>query len=307
MKKKTKNNFLWKNRYYETNKKEHSLYLFNSLEIETAIKRIFKLYKLILNNFELKYSNSKLELFISYYATINSLKLLDKTIIKKSIYFNPLKTRKIETSNKKLYFKHRFSLVSLVKQYSIKQNHLNNFISKTNNFTELILESLSLFTKKKIKIVLILQNLNKGVTFRLKNIHSKILKENLVQFRKFSKFFFFKETINILLLTIYKSINLNLLTEFIAFQFSVIKKHNIFLIFLKQSIALIQNSNLSSIKGIKIIIKGRINGAPRARSKIIQTGNIPLQKIESTIVSSNSTSYTPNGTFSIKAWACLTN
>jgi len=37
MKKLDPNNFLWKTRYYEKNKKEHSVYLFNSLEIEKAI------------------------------------------------------------------------------------------------------------------------------------------------------------------------------------------------------------------------------------------------------------------------------
>ena len=96
-----------------------------------------------------------------------------------------------------------------------------------------------------------------------------------------------------------------MLTEFISFQLSVIKKHNIFLIFLKQAIKLLQNSNLSAIKGIKIIIKGRLNGAPRARSKIIQNGNVPLQKKQANFFQSKSTSYTPNGTFSIKSWACV--
>ena len=106
------------------------------------------------------------------------------------------------------------------------------------------------------------------------------------------------------MLIIYKAVNIKLLTEFIAFQFSVMKKHNTFLVFLKQTIFTLQNSSFSSIKGLKLLIKGRLNGAPRARSKIISSGSVPLQNFTSDIVKSTSISYTPNGTFSITAWAC---
>jgi hypothetical protein len=305
MKKLDPNNFLWKTRYYEKNKKEHSVYLFNSLEIEKAIKRLFKLYKLILNDLDIKYSNSKLELFLSYYTTVQSFKLLQQTNKNKYLVLKPVKTSKNKNTTNTLFVKKRFDLLLRSKRHLLKNNFINNSVLTKNNFSEILLEILSVFTKKNLKIVLILQNLNKGISFRLKNKSAKIFKEILIQFRKFTKFFFFKETINILLLTIYKSINLKLLTEFISFQLSVIKKHNIFLIFLKQAIKLLQNSNLSAIKGIKIIIKGRLNGAPRARSKIIQNGNVPLQKKQANFFQSKSTSYTPNGTFSIKSWACV--
>jgi len=307
MKKNIKSNFLWKTRYYEKNKKEHSLYLYNSLEIEKSIKRLFKLYKLILNDLDIKYSNSKLEVFISYYTTVQSLKLLQQTVKNKSILLKAMKHNKNKMVSKQFYFKNRFSLLSTAKQQLSRQLFLNNLVCQTNNFSEIILESLSLFTKKKLKIVLIVQNLNKGISFRLRNKYARTFKEILVQFRKFSKFFFFKETLNILLLTLHKSINLKLLTEFIAFQLSVIKKHNTFLVFLKQVITKFQSSSFSVIKGIKIIIKGRLNGAPRARSKIIQTGSTPLQNIKAEICKSSTTSYTPNGTFSIKAWVCINN
>ena len=58
------------------------------------------------------------------------------------------------------------------------------------------------------------------------------------------------------------------------------------------------------VNGVKIVIKGRFNGAPRARSKIIQVGNIPLQSFKAKIDYSQTTSYTPNGTFGVKVWIC---
>ena len=72
----------------------------------------------------------------------------------------------------------------------------------------------------------------------------------------------------------------------------------------KQAIFILQNSNFSSIKGLKLLIKGRLNGAPRARNKIVSSGSVPLQDFTSEILKSTSISYTPNGTFSITAWAC---
>ena len=56
-------------------------------------------------------------------------------------------------------------------------------------------------------------------------------------------------------------------------------------------------------RGIKIKIKGRFNGAPRARHKIIQIGTgIPALTISSKIDYGEITSYTANGTFGVKVW-----
>lgn len=299
------NNLLWNLQYCEKNKRENSFYLYKSLEIEKFIKRFFKIYKLIINDFKLKYSNSNLEIFISYYTTMQSLKLLQKNLKVKSIVIKSKPNYKSKILKTKINSKSRFKLISFFKQKLLTNTYSSNYTKITNNFSEILLESLSLFTKRKLKIKLILQNLNKGVSFRLEKHYSKNFKEILIKFRKFTKFFFFKETINVLMLVIYKSVNLRLLTEFIAFQFSVIKRHNTFLIFLKQALFALQNSRFSRVHGIKIIVKGRLNGAPRSRKSIVKVGSVPLQNFESNILTSKSTSYTPNGTFSISAWSCV--
>ena len=73
---------------------------------------------------------------------------------------------------------------------------------------------------------------------------------------------------------------------------------------LKNYFNVIISSKFSKIKGLKIKISGRLNGAPRANSKIIQIGSIPLQSFNSLIDYHNSTAYTPNGSFEVKVWIC---
>ena len=80
------------------------------------------------------------------------------------------------------------------------------------------------------------------------------------------------------------------------------KRHNYFLTFLKRALLLMISLKFSSIKGIKIKIKGRFNGAPRAKSRLIQVGEIPLQTLKSTVSYHCSTSFTSNGTFGVQLW-----
>jgi len=94
----------------------------------------------------------------------------------------------------------------------------------------------------------------------------------------------------------------SLLAEFLAQQMAFLKRHNHFLIFFKTLLVLFINSKFSKIKGIKIVINGRFNGAPRAKNRLILIGNISIQTIDNSIDYSQATSYTKNGTFGIKVW-----
>ena len=82
------------------------------------------------------------------------------------------------------------------------------------------------------------------------------------------------------------------------------KKHNGFFHFLKRYLKLIIDFKYSNIKGIKIIIKGRLNGVPRSKSKLFQVGQLPLQTFNSNINYDNSIAYTSDGTIGIKVWIC---
>ena len=179
-------------------------------------------------------------------------------------------------------------------------------------FEDILLESLSLYTKKKIHIFLKLQNLNKFKQLSYNQI--KNCKIVFKQLKKFIKNSFFKEAINILFISISKRKSSKLLAEFISYQFklnqiksdqiAISRKDNYFLGFLKQSIKLLINTEISRLTGAKITIKGRFNRAPRAKKIIMQFGKFSLQSINSKIDYFQSTAYTINGTFGIKVWIC---
>lgn len=168
------------------------------------------------------------------------------------------------------------------------------------NFTENLLESLTVFTKKKIAIVLVLQCLNS--TLRMTNQQLKVLRKNATKLRRYAKTLPFKETLNVVISTLKKKNSSKMLADFLAFQIKSVVKQYFFISFLKQLIILLENSGLFSSKGIKIIIKGRIDGRPRTRTNSILVGHLPIQTLKSNINYSNTTSFTRYGTFGIKIW-----
>ena len=95
-----------------------------------------------------------------------------------------------------------------------------------------------------------------------------------------------------------------LLAEFMANQMKKLKRHNPFFKFVKTTLALIISSSLSpNIKGIRLKVKGRFNGAPRAKHKIMNIGSgVPVLALDSKIDYSEVTAYTANGTIGIKVW-----
>jgi len=82
------------------------------------------------------------------------------------------------------------------------------------------------------------------------------------------------------------------------------KRHNSFLTFLKRAIFIFKTLKFANTQGIKIVINGRFNGVPRSKGRIIQTGRLPLQNINSNINYHYTEAQTPYGTFGIKVWIC---
>lgn len=285
----------WNSLFIEKNFEEFSLYVYKNLEIRKYIDYFFRRYFLLVNYCKIKYSNESLEIFISYYTTLKSIYLINKInqrqgiLIKdKTRFFNSLKSKKND-------FKKRFWIIKKVKQKTLLKTHF---------FLEKLLESLNSFTGNKLNIKFVLQNINKGLSFRIKNKYSKSFRKILTSLRKYSKTVFFRESINIISITNKQKKTSKLLSEFIAFQFSVMKRHNFFLNFLKRAFILMLGSNFSKLKGIKIVIKGRLNGNPRSSIRIVQIGKIPLQTFDAIIDYSQSVAFTLYGTFGIKVWIC---
>jgi small subunit ribosomal protein S3 len=56
------------------------------------------------------------------------------------------------------------------------------------------------------------------------------------------------------------------------------------------------------VQGVKIMVKGRLNGAEIARKEWLKKGKIPLQTLRSNIDYASATAYTTYGTIGIKVW-----
>lgn len=156
------------------------------------------------------------------------------------------------------------------------------------------------YVGKNTTIFLKFYNIKQSIFYK-KSFKQKLFKI-IYQLRRFQKRKFFIETFIILLLTYQKKNTAELLCKWISIQLSKMKMHNQFLSFLNLSLILLINSNFSNIKGIKILIKGRLNNKPRKQTKIIKVGKISLQTFNNTINQSQQISFTKNGTLGIKVW-----
>jgi len=291
-----KNN-LWNSDYIYNNYEELSLFIYQDIEIKNFICKFFKRNKIFLHFCKIFRSHSELFIFISFKVSKKSVNLLNQINTIQKIYLNILENKYLK---KKKLIKRLWTILLLKKKINSTENsYLYNV-----DFIEQLIESISTYTKKKLNVNIILQQLNnKNLFIRFKN-KKVFLKKIIMQLRKYSKSLFFKDSLNILSIVITKKNSAKLISEFLAFQFSVMKKHNFFLNFLTQALFLLIKSKLSFIKGLKILIKGRLNGKLRAKSKLIEIGKIPLQTINSQINYSTSTSYSLYGTFGFKVWIC---
>lgn len=165
---------------------------------------------------------------------------------------------------------------------------------------------INLYIKNKTVNVKI-QNLTKKFELNIKKnvAYYKDYKSVLPKLRRFLKNSDQKNFIKLLFISTYERGSAKLLADCIAFYILKNKKrHNFLLFILKLTLTEIIKLNFSKVKGIKINISGRLNGAPRAKKKTLKIGETPLQSFNANIDYCNSISYTQNGTFGIKVWMC---
>lgn len=65
---------------------------------------------------------------------------------------------------------------------------------------------------------------------------------------------------------------------------------------------ILTSTESSKVKGVKIVIKGRLNGVPRASQRIIVVGDVPVQSISAKLDYSQITTHNSNGSYGIKVW-----
>jgi len=296
------NNNTWASQYFGKNKEESALFFYQDFEIRKYLNRIFESNGTIITNCVVKRSNLKLDLTIYFYVTSRiSTKPLES--------FSRVSTLKAFVQGKSLNTKKnlniddiKYKLIKTLKKNSSEVIYINNSIQNEFNyslFKQKIIDSLLKFTGVS-KVSLNLINIQNEKMLNLKK--DSDLKFRIQELRLYSRERFFTEAIEILILLFKNKKTARLLSKFIAFQLQIMKRHNSFLTFLKRALFIFSKLKNSNISGIKILITGRFNGVPRAKGRIIQTGCLPLQSLDSKINYHNTEAQTPYGTFGIKVW-----
>lgn len=313
----------WESKYIEKNNEESSLYIYKTLEIQKYINRFFGLYKIKVHKCKILYSDNSLQIFTSFYISTKTFYAINKSLTKysKELWTLSLFSKKKKNWKEKEILRKKNKHFKLILKNRQKMKKIKNIQFKRvkphlktdlRGFQEILLKSLEAYTKNKIDIYITLQNLNRDK--HLSHVQLKDLKKSFKQLRIFAKNSFFKEAINILFISISKRNSAKVLAEFLSNQFrinqlrtdqiTISRKDNYFLGFLKQTILWLIKSKISCLIGIKIVIRGRFNKAPRARSNSIYFGKFSLQTLNSKVDYYKSTAYTVNGTFGIKVWIC---
>ncbi len=211
-----------------------------------------------------------------------------KQLLKKK-GFN-LHTYRLNLSNSTLQI-----FISAYNKTSINRNNTQLKTKKTELLDKIksqnILKTLKNFTKNKLHITLKILNLNNHNQQRNEG------KTNL----KLSRFKI-PELEQLYPLILNQQNSTKLLGIFIAEYLKTTKRHNFFFNFLHKSLNLVLKQKNSKIKGIKILIKGRLNNAARSNNQIIKVGMIPLITKNQTIDYSETVAFTSNGTIGIKVW-----
>ena len=294
---------LWQSKYIAKNSEEPSLYVFQNLNIKQYLEKILKLHGLKLHDCKLFYCDNKLDISVSYYVGKDTYSLIKQSTSSNiNLKFNLKNNSKLIVNNKNSWT--RNSKIKIIKHQINKKKFLNINELNLNNFGSEIVANLNKYTNFKYNISIFFIDLTKNSTLKATHLNQNIFKKTILTLRKYSKVSFFPEMVNIISIVVTKRKSAKLLSDFIGVCFSSLKRHNYFLGVLKHTSKLFVRSHFSIIKGIKIIISGRFNGAPRARHRIITIGSVPLQTVQENIHFSNSVAFTPNGTFGIKVWVC---
>ena len=287
-------NYKWKHQYFENNSKELHTNIFRSLEIEQYFQKTLKDNGFSLQNYQINFLNSKINILLTV-CKLKQINLKTKELNLKNQKKNKvLKRTQKHPQLKNLSTKKKYlHALKISKTYRNKTNTLQ--ASNLNSLTGKMLKSLKLFTKNKLNINLTIKEIN----FVNSNLEATRALETLFKFQRTS---FFQEGKKILIPFVTQN-SAKLIGNFIANQLRIVKKQqNFFLNFLQESLRIMITQKFSRIRGIKIVINGRLNNAARSQNRVIKLGKISLISNISKIDYSESTAFTSNGTIGVKVW-----
>ena len=286
----------WSAKYFEKNLEEYSLINYYNINLQKYLEQFLNKNGLIFKNCRYQINSKNFYLFISYFNTQKMAFSINKIIADQLIELRKIK------NNFKSFDLDRLTLLIKYKRYLQNRKYANQNKQQKSFVFENLLESLVLFTNKKLNIFINFQNFNKGLNVRLSSKEKTALKTKLLLLKQFFQNKFFNESLNVIFLIVKIKNSAKILANFVTTQLEHLKFHNRFLILLKQILTLLFDSKLHKFKGIKIIIKGKLNCSLRSKKKLILIGKIPVRTLNKKIYYAEKTAYTKNGTFGVRIW-----
>jgi ribosomal protein S3 len=126
--------------------------------------------------------------------------------------------------------------------------------------------------------------------------------KNLLLLQKFRNISFATEGIELLFYVVHCKDSAMLLARFIRSQIQKTKRHKLLISFLKHFLTILLDSKMAIVKGVKIMIKGRLNGVPRAKHKTIIVGDIPIQTFDTKLNFYQAVAHNASGSYGISVW-----
>ena len=167
----------WEIKYIENNNEESSLFLYKTLQIQKYLNRFFGLYKMKIHHSKIFYSDTSLQIFLSFYVTTKTFHTISKDLTKYSkkwlATFKPVFSKKHRKKRRHLRKRMNFK-----KMKKVCFPYLGKSIR---------LKKALLFQKKKIRKKKVSRS-NKIRNFEIKKNQKILIKKNksLVKFKPYS-------------------------------------------------------------------------------------------------------------------------
>jgi len=263
------------------------------------------LFRRSLRNYEWNYKYVKLNKEESSF-------LLYKNVEIKNYFYNLFKSYGLLIITFKLeFFRSDLTVhVSFLKDLmydKLKKVDQNKKILLTKIINKSLTTVLNKYYTKKVNVIVKLRDLDKSfedtiVKAKINRLEYVKVSKNLRSLKNYPNS---SSLIKIAFIIITNKKSAKLLADILAYLISSQKRrHSNILTFTKKLFTILISSKLSVISGIRVQVSGRINGFPRAKSRLLKLGSLPLQSISSHVDYCESKAYTPNGTFGIKVWIC---
>lgn len=309
-------NKTWKSEFFEKKSHELPLYNFKVLEMKSYLLRFFNYHGILIHSCKEHFNEGTLNLNISYFISpdffyrggskdretlvfINDSGNQKRVTIQTQIISNYSNysledTSELRFSREKLYLCRKY--LNNSQNLSFTQSRRENNSINVDVVKQLF-KVLSIFMGDNTDISANFSCLNRNLSF-LKSAQQK----NLLLLQKFRNISFATEGIELLFYVVHCKDSAMLLARFIRSQIQKTKRHKLLISFLKHFLTILLDSKMAIVKGVKIMIKGRLNGVPRAKHKTIIVGDVPIQTFDTKLNFYQAVAHNASGSYGISVW-----